>query len=220
MEYTQILDFLKRLPLFSTASETTLTSALCSRGARIQTAEVGEKIEIRGQKHLGILLSGRAQIRSTDGERTVILRSIRAGEVFGAASLFLKQAPPLSRIEALESSKVLFFDLDAVRTMMREDDAFLDAYLTFLAGKVQFLNQKIRCFTAGSAERRVALWLTTEEQERILLPDSLSALSDTLDIGRASLYRALDKLEADGLIQRHGREITLLSRDAILKKYQ
>ena len=111
MEYTQILDFLKRLPLFSTASETTLTSALCSRGARIQTAEVGEKIEIRGQKHLGILLSGRAQIRSTDGERTVILRSIRAGEVFGAASLFLKQAPPLSRIEALESSKVLFFDI-------------------------------------------------------------------------------------------------------------
>ena len=40
-----------------------------------------------------------------------------------------------------------------------------------------------------------------------------------LDIGRASLYRALDKLEAEGFIRRAGREITVVSQDAILQKY-
>ena len=92
--------------------------------------------------------------------------------------------------------------------------------LSFLAGRVCFLNRKIQCFTAGSAERRLALWLLSEEEEVITLPSSLTTLSDMLDIGRASLYRALDKLEGDGLIRRNGREITLLSQENILKKYQ
>jgi CRP-like cAMP-binding protein len=89
-----------------------------------------------------------------------------------------------------------------------------------LAGRVRFLNRKIQCFTAGSAERRLALWLLSEEEEVITLPSSLTTLSDMLDIGRASLYRALDKLENSGLISREGRNIALLSPDEILKKYQ
>ena len=71
-----------------------------------------------------------------------------------------------------------------------------------------------------SAERRLALWLISEESNTVTLPASLSAFSDMLDIGRASLYRALDKLEGEGLIRREGRKITVISQDEILKKYQ
>ena len=41
-----------------------------------------------------------------------------------------------------------------------------------------------------------------------------------LSISRASLYRAFDQLEQEGLIQRNGREILLPSPTAILESYQ
>ena len=220
MEHHEILKFLSNLPLFKSTAKEALDAALCAQGSRILTVGTGERVEMQSGKHLGVLLRGRAQIRSTDGERTVILRTLREGDVFGAASLFLQEAPPLSRIEASESCTALFLDLQTVRALMQRDPGFMDAYLSFLAGRVQFLNQKIRCFTAGSTERRVALWLASQGEGEFSLADSLIALSDTLDIGRASLYRALDKLEANGLISRSGRNITVISQDRILQKYQ
>ena len=169
---------------------------------------------------LGILLEGRAEICSADSGRSVILREIAAPGIFGAASLFCDTPTPLSRIVAKTDCRVLFLSKAATRSLLGRDEGFRDAYLAFLAGRVRFLNQKILCFTAGSAERRLALWLISEESTTVTLPASLSAFSDMLDIGRASLYRALDKLEQEGLIRRDGRCITVLSQDEILKKYQ
>jgi DNA-binding PadR family transcriptional regulator len=40
-----------------------------------------------------------------------------------------------------------------------------------------------------------------------------------LDIGRASLYRALDKLEADGFIERKDKTLTLINEKEMLKRY-
>ena len=220
MENKEILSFLQKAPLFKDADPALLEKTLHSKSFRVQTAVAGERIGADACRLLFLVLEGRVQIRSTDGERGVILRTACKGEVLGAASLFLKQTPPLSYIEALDSCTVLLIESSAVLELMHADSGFLDAFLSFLAGRVRFLNQKIRCFTAGSAQRRLALWLVAEEREHITLPTSLSALAETLDIGRASLYRALDTLEAEGMICRHGREIQVVSRDRILEKYQ
>ena len=220
MQAQQALHFLKEIPLFENADNALLSECLALPACSIQTAASGDRIENTEQRALIVILEGRVKIRSTDGERNVILRTAKQGEVLGAASLFLKQAPPLSTIEASGNCRVLFMQADAVRHLLQKDFRFLDDFLAFLAGRVRFLNQKIRCFTAGSAERRLALWLAGEESDTLTLPDSLTSLADTLDIGRASLYRALDKLEQDGYILRKGREIQLLSREEIFKKYQ
>ncbi len=220
MQEFEILPFLKETPLFAEADVVLLAEALASPDCYVQAAASGERIGGSEQRALIIILEGRVQIRSTDGERNVILRTATRGEILGAASLFLKQAPPISHIEALGNCRALFMSASAVRELLQKDSRFLDAFLAFLAGRVRFLNQKIRCFTAGSAERRLALWLIAEERETLTLPNSLSALADTLDIGRASLYRALDKLEQEGLIRRNGREIHVISQDEILRKYQ
>ena len=220
MKESEILTFLKKTPLFAEAVATLLSEALRSPDCCIQTASSGERIGESAQRTLIVILDGRVQIRSTDGERNVILRTAIKGEILGAASLFLKQAPPISYIEALGSCRALLMSADTVRELLQRDAKFLDAFLSFLAGRVRFLNQKIRCFTAGSAERRLALWLIAEERETLTLPNSLSSLAETLDIGRASLYRALDKLVEDGLIRRNGREIQVISQDEILRKYQ
>ncbi len=219
MEQKSLLDFLRTVPLFAKASAKALHTALQSPDAQLCEVRAGDALTARADM-LGVLLSGGAQICSADDGKTVILRTLGAGDVFGAASLFLRDAPPLSQIIASAPSSVLLLGRSAVRTLMQQDEAFLDAYLAFLAGRVQFLNKRIRCFTAGGAERRLALWLAAEEHDTLTLEGSLAALSDTLDIGRASLYRALDKLQADGLILRQGRTITITSRERLLEIYQ
>lgn len=214
----QILEIIRSLPLFSQTEAALLETWLSAHSPKELEIAAGE--EIGRTRALGILLSGRAAVLSADSGRSVILREVASPAVFGAASLFCMGDEPLSRIEAKTACSLLFLSADAVTALMDVDRSFRNAYLAFLAGRVQFLNRKIQCFTAGSAERRLALWLCSEEGNTLTLPTSLTALSDMLNLGRASLYRALDKLEADGMIARNGRSITLLSKDTLLKKYQ
>ena len=219
MNTNETVELLSQLPLFRNCNKKTLAAA-CEKHAEHVFLSSDESLGENCAKKLGILLSGTAEICSADQGKSVILRTLRPGDVFGAAGLFCQSETALSRVTATNSAHFLLFSAETVRSLLSRDQGFLDAYLAFLAGRVAFLNRKILCFTAGSAERRLALWLVSEEGDVINLPSSLSALSEMLDIGRASLYRALDKLENESLIARQGREITVLDREAILKKYQ
>lgn len=211
------LDAFGSLPLFA-GVESACLQELLTRHPPV-TVAVGE-VPKHAAEGLCVLLSGRAHILSGDSGRTVILRTLGPVDVFGAARLFCRDAEPFSRIEALSECRIWSIPAAEVRELIHKNPVFCDNYLTFLSERVRFLNCKIRGFTAGSAERRLALWLAAEEHDDIILPASLSALSDMLDIGRASLYRAFDRLTADGLIVKNGREITVLDRDSLLNKYQ
>lgn len=203
--------------LFAGVSEQTMR-ALTERYPPVRVAS-GLTLE-NTDRYLSVLLSGRARILSGDSGRTVILRTLGPVDVFGAAQLFCRDAEPFSRIETLTACKIWMLPAEAVREWIHADPVFCENYLSFLSERVRFLNRKICGFTAGSAERRLALWLSGESEDDIVLPASLSALSDMLDIGRASLYRAFERLAADGMIEKSGRNIRILDRPALLKKYQ
>lgn len=215
MEEKDIIERLCSIPLFATTPKETLRGMLSHEGARQQSARSGERIGEENRHALGILLSGTAEIRSADSERIVILRHLRAGEIFDAASLFLKDAPPVSHVVAVTACSVLFLDTALVRELMTRSPAFLDAYLALLAGRVQFLNQKIRCFTAGKVGRRLACLLAAECEGNEEITVSLTALADTLDVGRASLYRALDELESAGLVRHDGRKLSVVCHERL-----
>lgn len=220
MTQTELLGFLTELPLFAATSSALLEKVLDSENTHLVTLAQGESPMPRFKEMLGIVLSGKLQILSTDKQNPVVLRAVGTGHVFGAASLFLEEHAPVSRLVAQNDCKLLYLSRDAVRTLLRADEHFMDAYLRFLAERVHFLNAKIRAFTAGSAERRLALWLTEHAPDGTVRVASLSVLADTLDIARASLYRALDKMEKDGDILRNGREIRVPSPETLLQKYR
>ena len=144
----------------------------------------------------GILLAGRAAILTADPGRSVLLRYLSPGDPFGIANLFTKE-PLVSVIRAETACSACYLTEDAVRTLLSESPAFRERYVGFLGGRIRFLNRKISYLTAGSAERRLALYLLSFGESEIRLRTSLSSLSELLDVGRASLYRAFDRLEAD-----------------------
>ena len=167
----------------------------------------------------GLFLSGEAAATTADDSKNALLRFFKAGDFFGIANLFTNQ-DYVSTIRAKKKCRVFFFTEEAIRALLEADKTFLYHYLGFLSGRICYLNQKIRYLTAGSAERRLALYLSSFGEETIELDASISSLSDLLDIGRASLYRAFDTLIADGYIEKDGRTIRLIAPDAMNKDYQ
>ena len=217
LEYANVLS---ALPLFKNTDKTVLVKWLAEHVQAPVEAKKDEDVSSATQRCLGILLQGQLEIHSADNEKNVILRTLNAPAVFGAASLFCEGKPPFSQIKVKSTCSLLFVSLEAVQALLAKDEGFRNAYLSFLSDRVRFLNRKIQCFTAGSAERKLALWLISEDQQTIVLPSAISSLAEMLDLGRASLYRALDKLEGEGLISRSGKTITVISQEKILRKYQ
>ena len=125
----------------------------------------------------------------------------------------------MSRVFSKGESKVLFFDEETVRYMLENDSSFMYGYISFLSGRIGYLNKKITYLTAGTAERKLALFLDSFGEDRLRLPVNLTSVSDMLGIGRASLYRALDRMVSDGCILRDGNDITILNRQNIIERY-
>ena len=112
---------------------------------------------------------------------------------------------------------MLFINGTSFRSLIENDSGALNAYLRLMSDKIVFLNKKISTLTAGSTEKKLAVFLAEHERDGAF-PQSLSmsALADILNIGRASLYRALDSLEAEGLIIRDGKKIMITDKNALL----
>ena len=138
----------------------------------------------------------------------------------GIATLFGEYEENISAIIAGRGCKVLFISYAAVSRLLESDREFMYEYISFLSGRIRFLNRKITYYTSGSAERRVALYLSSFPSSEIEPDIPMNSLCELLDIGRASLYRAFDKLTDDGFIRRDGDKITLVDRQAMLDFYK
>lgn len=173
------------------------------------------------KKSIGVVLSGKAVVYSFDGARQVLLRTFGAGEVFGVAALFSSDDDFVTSIYAKTDCDVLFIGDEAVYSMIDEDAAVRKNYITFLSEKIRFLNRRITCFTAGSAERRLSLYLLglPRTDGYVTLNISMSALSETLDVGRASLYRAFERLTSDGFIERGKKSVRIQDPEKMYEYY-
>lgn len=164
----------------------------------------------------GIIMNGSAAVFSSDSEKDICLRILSPGNLFGAVNMFEVTDKFISSVRAEKKCSVVFIKQSAFRRMLEENSGFMYDYFGFLAMRIEFLNRKIRQFTAGNADRRLAVYLDTiSETDSFTLPFSYSKFSEMLDIGRASLYRALDTLSECGIISRNGKNITILNRDAL-----
>lgn len=206
--------------LFSGCDTKLIERTVISRGV-LRSFRSGEEMVSEHSPAVGILLSGRGVIYSADKERQTILRFISPGNAVGVASLFAAE-PPATRIFACGDGKseMFFIGREAFEDLLSAeiDGRFRTNLICFLADRVSFLNSRIDTVTAGSAERKLALFIKNSpigSDGEIGLGMSMTALAHALDIGRASLYRAFDSLEKADVIVRRGNVITLLSQEKL-----
>ena len=168
---------------------------------------------------VGLVLSGKATVHTTDPSRRALIRILSKGDIFGLAGIFSDE-PEMSKIYANGECRCVFLSRESMLHLLEKSDVFRQNYIGFLSNRIRFLNRKIAYLTAGSAERRLALYLLSFETHEVELSDSIRSLSDLLNLGRASLYRAFDKLCEDGYLLKEGKKITILNSEAMLHAYQ
>lgn len=220
---TALLSFIGSVDIFASLGKDTL-SELVDKG-QIFLKEYSQGEIIYGSSLASesidpaVIMQGSATVFSSDEGREVCLRVLNVGSLFGVANLFADADTFISTVKAEKKCSVVFIKQASFKKLLETESDFMYAYFHFLANRIAFLNRKIRQFTAGSAERRLAIYLDTiSEQDSFILPFNYSKLCEMIDVGRASLYRALDNLTEKGIISREGKSITVIDR-AALRKY-
>ena len=222
-ENKHFYDLILNNTIFSSCSESLLLCEPLSNAKKCVLKTGEELFSTVGQPCVGILISGRAAIYSSDPAKRVLMRFVFPGEAVGVASLFATKEPR-TRIVACSDSDASFLILTRsdFEILFSSDngDIIRNNILSFLADRISFLNRRIACVTGGSAERKLSIFLVSAAEATSKLDFdigmSMKSLAAALDIGRASLYRAVDSLVNEGIIERHGARITILDKERLI----
>lgn len=216
-----LLRLLEQTPIFKNAGGELLREAFLEYPPEIREYSRGDIIFDTGgsEKRLGLIVRGRASV-TKGGSHKVIMSVSEKGDIFGAVTLFNPESGFVASITALCSVRTAFFDKAFAEYLIDKSPIISKNYIEYLSRRIYFLNSKIDSFTGVSAVSRLALWIyeNADGSAAITLPCSVSSLSQRLNIGRASLYRAFEELEKEGVISRDGKNITVNDKNSLAEK--
>ncbi len=224
VDFGEAMELLRSSRLFRGVDEKILLEALRDGDFKRREYEAGEAIfsPLDKAKKAVIFLSGKAEVYSADEGRNLLLRTFEKGHIAGVSNLFSADDFS-SRVIAVKKCAVFEISPENFGKILERDRTAMYNFLEFLSGKIRYLNRKIVTLTAGSAERRLAYFLDSS------LPDGndtqgeitvqMNLLCEMLNLGRASLYRAADKLCEEGFIARDGKTVKILDRKGMMEKY-
>lgn len=159
---------------------------------------------------IGVVLSGKAVAKNGD-DNGVIVRCLSKGDCFGVAALFVyNDKPYVSAIVAKTDCTVLFMPESVITRCINEYQPFAANYITFLTSRIQYLNRLVSAYSSPNVETKLARFISAYvDGEAVPFDLNMTSLSKSLGIGRASLYRALDSLEENGVIKRDSKRIII-----------
>lgn len=195
-------------PLFRDCAPETVSRTLDDSGCSVHCFDTGQTLyrPHHFSRCLGILLSGRVRVTRD----TLSISMLSPGELFGAAALFNDRPDYATTLTACAPCRVVLLTQELVSSLMDTDRQVRDNYIRYLSGRIRFLSGKIRSLAADRAEGKLKQHLlTTLSPQRPQLDCPATELAHRLGISRASLYRAFDALEGQGLIRRRGRIISV-----------
>lgn len=203
--------------LFKGIGEQPVTRALEDERCRLVTLDKGavvfEAFDYRNC--LGIVLDGGIAVTKKSGAR-FLMADLGRGSLFGAANLYDDEdAGVVTVLTASSACRIVFFPRALVEALMGEVNGIALNYIRFLTGRVRFLNDRIQGLVSGSAEAALKQYLlrhSVTRGEKLVVPltGSVSSLAETLNIGRASLYRAFQALQRAGAVRKNGRNIEII----------
>jgi CRP-like cAMP-binding protein len=203
-------EMLLQTPLFRGLTVAELDSCLASTGVTCGCFEKGEVIyhPRHYERRLGIILEGRLKVSKVlDDDQKMIMNILSEGNLVGGVTLFHSFSHYVVEITATTDTHLLFISQAALERMFQADYRLARNYISYLSSRIYFLNHKIERFTRPGAERKLLDYLADNAVEsnggyEVCLPYSMKDLAAALNISRASLYRVLDNLEKEGVIQR------------------
>ena len=207
------LEIISNIFLFSGVGTKSINHILSSPQCKITQYNKGTVIfsPKKFERCIAVVLEGSILVSKENDNHRLIMSELNCGDIFGAATLFNDYSYYTTTLTAKTHVITIYFGQELVRSLLHNNPLAAENYLRYLSHRIRFLSSKIDILTAGGARKKLYDWLCkkADGKNSVTLDISLSELSDMLSIGRASLYRALDELTADGLINRKGKIIQL-----------
>lgn len=163
----------------------------------------------------GIILSGKATAVCSQGDKSA-LKVFSKGDVFGAAGVFCKDAKAImSRVKATTTCRIIFLNRSSIEKLLKSNPNRAIKYIEFLSNRVEFLNKRIATFTSNQAVSRLAKYILENADSLENQDIGFASLARSLDISRASFYRAKNELEQSGAALLDSKKITILNIDVL-----
>jgi len=163
------------------------------------------------------VVSGMARAATfTDNGREVLYSDLPPGEAFGLFAAIDGQ-PRSTNVFARQESRIARMSAEHFREVILSNRDVTQAFLTYLVGRIRDLSSRMTEATTLSTEQRLcAQFLRMSERiaadqgliERLPTQHELAAL---ISSQRESVGREMSKLKDQGLIQRDGKSLKILS---------
>lgn len=159
------------------------------------------------QNAMGIFLTGRAEATSEN----VVKKNFIEGDIFGVGSMFGAGEKYISEIVTKTDCLVQFITEEQLKKIFEKYPITSVNYITFLSGRIRYLNQKIKLYTCKGAAAKLYMYLCNNADENnVVKINNMTSLARLTSIGRTSLYRAVDELSERGLIERKNQIIKVM----------
>ena len=215
----EIYDILSKSFLFSGIEKEELHRLIAGKYPEIKSYKRGELVYSSAdpERKVGFVASGKCEIRidRQDGSKT-LLNSLTSSDSFGVLSVYSEEEFP-TQIYAAVGSSVIFFSAEQIEFFVNQNAQISANLIRFLAERISFLNKKIATLSQGRVEDKLASELLLESKKCASdeFDFNCSKTGEIIGAGRASVYRALSSLEAEGLIKFDNKKIYILDRKGL-----
>ena len=215
----KILTLLSESFLFAGIEPGELKGLLDENQPEIISYKKGEKIysSQSTKRQVGFILSGICEVRRERGDgSSLLLNLLEIGDSFGILSVFSDEEFPTT-VFAAKNCEIIFFDHNQIRAFANSSQRVSMNLISFMADRIAFLNKKIATFSASSVEERLAALLLTETSRTnsLTLPFSYVKVSEEINAGRASVYRAVASLESAGIIKVNDKKVQIIDQKGL-----
>ena len=198
--------------LFRGLGKSEITALLDCLKAVTRSYKKGEVILSEGSitENIGIVLSGRAMISSSDvWGNTSILGNVSPGSVFAEVYACIPGQPMLVTVSAAEDTSVLFMNVGRVLTACTSACPFharlARNLLTVCAHKSLRLSERMQHTSPKSIRGRLVSYFSEcarrAGSSSFQIPYNRQQLADYLNVDRSTMCSELSKMQKDGLIK-------------------
>lgn len=219
----QYYPVLKKCVLFRGIEEQDYKHLLSCLGAKIKHFDKEEYIFFAGDviNHIGIVLSGRAQIikENLAGNKHIIA-ILDPSDMFaeGVVCTATRMAPVT--VQAMEQLEILQIPYERIiKSCGRSCDfhiGLIQNMMVILGEKNVILNHKLELLTLKGMREKLASYLLKTSIETgsntFQIPLNRNELADFLNVSRTSMCRELSRMKDEGLIDLYGRSFKILDK--------